>query len=201
MRRERPKIERSPVPSWDRLFETAAYQEGLFTTGQAAHAGYSPQLLDHYLRIRWVVRVRRGIYRLVHFRGGEHADFVVAWLWSGRRGVVSHQTALGLHGLSDLLRWPIHLTVPAAWRSRRLRVPADVALHFADLSPSDRTWRGPVPVTTPRRTLSEGGTAGLSSEELRRVLERALERGLVARSDIAPFERVLRSPTELRRST
>ena len=201
MRRERPKIERSPVPSWDRLFETAARQEGLFTTRQAADAGYSPQLLDHYLRIRWVVRVRRGIYRLVHFRGGENADFVVAWLWSEQRGVVSHQTALGLHGLTDLLRWPIHLTVPLAWRMRRLQVPTDVTLHYADLSPSDRTWRGPVPVTSPRRTLSEGGTAGLSPEELRRVLDRALERGLVVRSDLAPFERVLGARAELRRSS
>ena len=33
-------------PDWDHLFEIAAAQEGLFTTQQAAEAGYSPQLLD-----------------------------------------------------------------------------------------------------------------------------------------------------------
>lgn len=32
-------------PDWNVLYETAAPQEGLFTTRQAAEAGYSPQLL------------------------------------------------------------------------------------------------------------------------------------------------------------
>ena len=36
-------------PDWNRLFETAAAQEGLFTTQQAAEAGYSAQLLVHYV--------------------------------------------------------------------------------------------------------------------------------------------------------
>jgi hypothetical protein len=34
-------------PDWDHLFEIAAAQDGLFTTQQAAEAGYSPQLLAH----------------------------------------------------------------------------------------------------------------------------------------------------------
>lgn len=55
----------------------------------------------HYVHIGRVVRVRRGIYRLVHFPAGEHEELVAAWLWSEPAGVVSHQTALALHGLSD----------------------------------------------------------------------------------------------------
>jgi len=46
----------SSSPAWDRLFETAAAQEGLFTTQQAADAGYSPQLLIHHLRSGRVLR-------------------------------------------------------------------------------------------------------------------------------------------------
>jgi hypothetical protein len=37
----------------------------------------------------------------VHFPAGEHEEPVVVWLWSERQGVFSHQTALGLHGLSE----------------------------------------------------------------------------------------------------
>jgi hypothetical protein len=81
-------------PDWNRLFETAAAQEGLFTTKQAAEAGYSPQLLVHYVLTGKAHRVRRGTYRLVHFPAGEHEELVAAWLWSERAGVVSHQTAL-----------------------------------------------------------------------------------------------------------
>ena len=58
-------------PDWDRLYETAAAQEGFFTTRQAADAGYSSQLLVHHAAGGRVTRVRRGIYRLVHFPVGE----------------------------------------------------------------------------------------------------------------------------------
>lgn len=73
-------------PDWNRLYETAAAQEGLFTTQQGAEAGYSPQLLVHCVRAGRALRVRRGIYRLVHFPAGEHEDLVTACLWLERAG-------------------------------------------------------------------------------------------------------------------
>src|SRR5687767_5773912 len=90
-------------PDWNRLFEIAVGQSGLFTTQQAADAGYSPQLLIHHVRTGRVARVQRGIYRLVHFPAADHEELVAAWLWSERAGVVSHQSALALHDLSDIL--------------------------------------------------------------------------------------------------
>src|SRR5258707_546573 len=136
-------------PDWNRLFETAASQQGLFTTQQAAEAGYSPQLLVHYVQSGRAVRVRRGIYRLVHFPAGEQEELVAAWLWSERAGVVSHQTALALHGLSDALPTHVHLTLPSAWRRRRFRVPAGIVLHHADVPSEDCAWYGAVPITAP----------------------------------------------------
>jgi hypothetical protein len=38
---------------------------------------------------------------IVHFPAGEHEELVAAWLWSELAGVVSHQSALALHRLSD----------------------------------------------------------------------------------------------------
>src|SRR5258706_853798 len=116
-------------PDWNRLFETAAGQQGLFTTQQAAEAGYSPQLLVHSLQGGRAVRVRRGIYRLVHFPAGEEEELVAAWLWSERAGVVSHQTALALHRLSDALPTPRPLTLSNALRRRRLLRAAGVVVH------------------------------------------------------------------------
>jgi len=178
-------------PDWDRLFETATAQEGLFTTRQAMDAGYSPQLLVHYVKSGRVVRVRRGIYRLVHFPPGEHEEIVTAWLWSGRTGVVSHQTALMLHGLSDALPAKVHLTVPASWRQRRLRVPAGVVLHFDDVPDADRTWFDAVRTTTVRRTLADCAHGGLAPDLLRQAALGALERGLVARRDLRAVETAL----------
>src|SRR5208337_2168977 len=68
---------------------------------RTAAAGYSTQLLLKHIRSGRVTRVRRGVYRLVHFPAGEHENLAVLWLWSERMGVFSHHTALALHGLSD----------------------------------------------------------------------------------------------------
>lgn len=156
-------------PDWDRLFETAAGQSGYVTTRQAAEAGYSTHLLRKHIHAGRVTRPQRGIYRLVHFPVGEHEELVTAWLWSEQAGVVSHQTALSLHGLSDVLPAQVHLTLPEAWRRRRFRVPAGVVLHHADVAPEERSWFGPVPATSASRTLSDCAKSGLSPELLRQA--------------------------------
>ena len=182
-------------PVWARLYETAAGQEGYFTTEQAAEAGYSSPLLAKYLQAGKVVRTRRGVYRLVHYPQGEQEDLVVAWLWSARAGVFSHETALALHDLSDVLPARIHLTLPAAWQRRRFRVPEGLVLHHADIDASDRAWVGAIPVTSPRRTLLDCARAHVSPEIVRQAWEQAVARGLVARSEVDEVERTLAAST------
>jgi predicted transcriptional regulator of viral defense system len=178
-------------PEWDRLYETAGAQDGHFTTQQAADAGYSSQLLLKHIRGGRVARVRRGIYRLVHFPAGEHEELAVVWLWSERSGVFSHQTALALHGLSDVLPGQLHLTLPAGWRHRRFRVPTGVVLHHAFVPRDERAWFGPVPVTSPRRTLSDCARAFVSPELLRQAAQQALRRGLVVKGELSEVEQAL----------
>jgi predicted transcriptional regulator of viral defense system len=178
-------------PDRNRLFEVAAGQEGLFTTKQAATAGYSPQLLVHYVHAGKALRVRRGVYRLVHFPAGEHEELVAAWLWSELVGVVSHQTALALHGLSDVFPAHIHLTLPTAWRRRRFRVPTDVVLHHADVLPEERAWFGAVPTTNPRRSLNDCAREGLSPDLLRQAAQQALRRGIVTKPELGNVEAAL----------
>lgn len=178
-------------PDWDSLFETAAAQAGYFTTLQAAEAGYSSQLLLKHIRAGRVIRPRRGIYRLVHFPASDHEELVPAWLWSEQAGVFSHQTALSLHGLSDVLPAQVHLTLPEAWRRRRLRVPPDVVLHHADVSSEERSWFGAVPATSSPRTLNDCAKAGLSPALLRQAAQQALRRGIVTRDVLGPVETAL----------
>lgn len=167
-------------PSWDVLFQVASGQDGLFTAEQAERAGYYRQLLRKHVESGRVRRVRRGIYRLVHFPPGEHEELVEVWLWSAQAGVFSHETALALHGLSDVLPKRVHLSVPAEWKRRRLRVPRGVVLHHATVRPQDRTWFGAVPVTEPGRTLLDCAEAHLSPELMVQALRQARERGLAS---------------------
>lgn len=177
------RIRRSP--DWDSLFEVAQGQDGYFTTAQAAQSGYSRPLLHKHLAGGKIVRARRGVYRVVHFPASDREDLVVLWLWSEQAGVFSHDTALALHDLSDALPSKAHLTLPAAWGRRRLRVPAGLVLHFADLGERERTSFGAVPVTAPLRTLSDCIEADLAPGLLDQAIRQARRRGLISPADEA----------------
>ena len=174
--------ERPETPDWDALFDVAQAQAGYFTTKQAAQAGYSPQLLAYY-RDNKVERVRRGIYRLVHFPASDHEDLVVFWLWSEQQGVFSHETALALHDLSDILPSRVHLTLPARWRRRRLRVPTGLVLHFADIRDGDRSTFDAVPATGPRLTLMDCIEAHVEPRLVEQAIRQARRRGLISATE------------------
>ncbi len=179
-------------PTWQALYDIASSQDGLFSTRQAAAAGYSDPLLAHHQKAGNIARIRRGIYRLVHFPAGEHEDLVAAWLWAESKAVLSHQTALSLHGLSDSLPAQIHLTLPLSWEKRRLRVPKGLTLHYADVSNKERTWAGAVPLTSIRRTLNDCALAGLTPDLLRQAAKQALTRGLVTKAELKEVEKALK---------
>jgi predicted transcriptional regulator of viral defense system len=179
-------------PSWDALYATAELQAGYFTTTQGAEAGYSPQLLYKHLKAGRVRRVRRGIYRLVHFPMSDEEHLVECWLWAEQAGVFSHETALFYHDLSDVLPKQVYLTVPEAWRGRRLRVPEGLVLRYGHVAEAERTWLGPVPITKPARAIRDVIDTHLSSEHIERALAEARHRGLVGREEAAQLEARLR---------
>lgn len=172
-------------PDWPALLEQAVSQAGYFTTADAAALGFSPELLIHHVAAGRLVRARRGIYRVAHLPSSDDEDLVVIWLWSGRRGVFSHRTALALHELSDALPAHLDLTLPAGDVRRRLRVPVGVRVHHADLSAEDRVWIGHVPVTSALRTLRDCAALPIAPDLLEQALVQAAERGLAPRGDLA----------------
>jgi hypothetical protein len=69
-------------------------------------------------------------------------------------GVVSHESALAIHELSDVSPARVHITLPAAVRIRR-QVPTGLVIHYADLAPEDVERVEGVPVTTPERAIRD----------------------------------------------
>jgi predicted transcriptional regulator of viral defense system len=114
----------------------------------------------------------------VHFPAGEHEDLVVLWLWSGREGVFSHETALSLHQLSDVMPATRHMTVPLSWEGRRVKLPDGIELHFAEVPASQTEWVGAVPVTAPLRTIEDCVAAHVSPERIGQAARQGVERGL-----------------------
>jgi predicted transcriptional regulator of viral defense system len=175
----------SAKPDWGVLFELASSQDGYFSVKQAKDRGFSDQLVRHHLHGGKITRVRRGIYRLVQYPASDHEDLVVIWLWSEQAGVFSHQTAMALHDLSDVLPAQIHLTLPRRWQSRRLRVPPGVVLHHANVAKGDRAWFGSVPVTTPLRTIKDCADTHLAPDLIKQAIESGIDRGLFSKKMIA----------------
>jgi predicted transcriptional regulator of viral defense system len=171
-------------PEWDRLFELASAQAGYVTNKQAGEAGYSLPLVQFHIQKGRLERVQRGILRLVHYPPSEHEDLVPLWLWTERQGVFSHETALMLHDLSDALPSKRHMTVPGSWSKRRLRLPRGLILHFADLPRAAKAWLGPVPLTTPIRTLTDCAAADVAHDLVRQAVEQGVRRKLFTRAEV-----------------
>lgn len=176
-------------PDWDRLYRMAAGQRGLFTTRQAERAGYSPQLLNHHAKAGRVRRLRRGVFRLVHFPPSDEEPLVELWLWADGKAVFSHETALSLHDLSDVLPHRVHITLPVSWSGRRLRVPEGVVLHHGKVGRRHLAWVGVLPVTTPERTIEDCIEAHVSPELVAQAIAQARARGLVPPDRLAELGR------------
>src|SRR6266705_2747171 len=124
-----------------RLYEIAEGQHGFFTTKEAKAAGFAENTHPYHIQVGNWIREHRGIYRLVSFPRCERPDLVLWSLWSRNRresaqGVYSHQTALSLHDLSDVMPAKLHMTVPRNFR-RNSKIPRVLVLHFADPPQSD----------------------------------------------------------------
>ncbi|QDG52087.1 hypothetical protein FIV42_15450 [Persicimonas caeni] len=154
----------------------AKHQEGYVATYQV---DVSRQMFSHHESKGRLERVLPGIYRLEHFPMSEHEELIVAYLWSRQRGVISHQTALSLHDLSDVLPRAVDITLPVEEPLPPKEPPSWLRLHRADVPDEERQWYHSVPVTTPVRTILDLAVAGFNPELFRQALDEAQERGLV----------------------
>ncbi|MDX1998666.1 MAG: hypothetical protein SF066_13190 [Thermoanaerobaculia bacterium] len=121
------------------------------------------------------------------------------WLWADRVGVFSHETALALHDLSDVLPGKVQMTLPAPWQRRRLRVPVGLVLHFDDIEEEERYFFGAVPVTAPLRTLRDCLAADLAPGFVEQAILQARRRGLITATDEAGLRAELNGKLEARR--
>ena len=167
-------------PDPDQLFSVAEGQAGYFTTAQAHRAGYSRGLVAHHAKTGSFERVRSGVYRLTRFPGSQREDLYIAWLEAGPRAVVSHDSALELYGLSDLLPAETHLTLPRTSSRRR----SGIRMHTTRLESSDIAVRDGLPVTTVARTIADFARSGGAPELIAQAVHEALDRGLVSQEEL-----------------
>ncbi len=183
-----------------RLLKLAATQSGYFSAAQARDVGYSYQAQKYHVdRGNWT-RVDRGLYRLPEWPVAEHDDLVRWFLWSRGRAVVSHETALAVHGLGDVDPGKVHLSVPAGFRASA----PGVVLHRVDLPASDVVDYNGFKITKPIRTLLDVAAGDLDQDQLTTAVDDALSRRpadkqlLLARADEFGERAALRLERSLR---
>ncbi len=161
------------------LFDIAAGQQGYFTSEQAREAGFGRDLLSYHASTGRFIRIQRGLYRFRDYPSSPREEVMAAWLAVGREvAVVSHETALELFELSDIIPNAIHLTIP---RSKRyLTTPPGTVIHTTS-SPIDASekmfWDG-MRMTTPTRSILDAAENGTPHEHIERAVQDAMERGL-----------------------
>lgn len=168
----------------DALYRQAESQAGYFTAKQAVGAGMDRSTLRHHARPGGrYERIRPGLFRMRHFPTGPHYHVMAAWLPLRDAGaVVSHESALDLHELSDVIPDVVHLTVPRS--ERGLRPRTGVQLHTTNGPPARDEIRriAGLPVTDPARSIVDSVEAGAQPEQTELAIHQALDRGLTTPS-------------------
>lgn len=168
------------APDHRELYLLAEQQAGYFSASQARRAGFSRSLLSYHYSTGRFARMRSGVYRLAQFPASPYEDLHIGCLQVGPEAVISHDSALALYDLSDLLPAEVHVT---ARRSASRRQPG-IRLHTNRLPQEDVTRYEGLPVTTVQRTLADVAAAGLADDQVRQAIQEALRRGLVTREDL-----------------
>ncbi|MGV1010656.1 MAG: type IV toxin-antitoxin system AbiEi family antitoxin domain-containing protein [Dermatophilaceae bacterium] len=163
-----------------RLFNLAAEQAGYFTAAQARQLGYSYQAQAHHVAAGNWLRIDRGLLRLTEWVPAADDDLARWSLWARGHGVVSHQSALVVHGFGEFESARVHLTVPPGFT----RHDNAVTLHPSQLRADEIDGRTGFRITTPARTIIDIAGQAPDEDQLGRAIEEGERAGLLTRRDL-----------------
>ena len=173
-------------PDHDCLFAIASSQQGYFTTSQAAACGISRFLLSRETDTGRFHRVRRGLYRLHAYPSAPREEVMASWLTIGKDvAVVSHESAMDLLDLSDVIPNAIHLTVPRSRRHFPKLLGIKIHTTTRPFGPLDIVVRDGIRLTSPARTILDAAEAGSAPEQIEMAIQQAIARGFITPTQIA----------------
>lgn len=170
------------------LLTIAASQHGFFTTGEAGLAGISRRALVGRVQRGLIERVAHGVYRLRQYPATPRDDLYALQV-AAPDATFSHETALELYEISDVVARTIHVTVPPTSGMKRR---SGVTIHRSRLGQADRTLRDGLWVTSLARTLLEGLRTGVDTDQLLEAFGIGVERAMLSPGDLARLS--LREP-------
>lgn len=153
----------------------ALRQGGYFDRRDAHGYGLTDSLLRYHTHTGRFERTLPGVYRLHAAPISPYDEYLLAWVWTNYRGAISHESALALYDLGDVLPTQVHVTVPRPFH----RTSAPFKVHLAPVPESDARMYNGVRVTAPARSIADAAATGTDPAQIHRVVREALARGLV----------------------
>ena len=155
------------------IARVAVAQHAAFSRQQALDLGFTPKQVDGRVAAgRW----NRLLPRVFEIAGATRTGLqaaMAATLWAGDGSLVSHAAAARLWGFPDVRAQRVEVWTPRNARSELVAVHRGIRLDRAD-----RTMLGPIPITTPVRTLIDM-SGRLEDLKLASVLEDLIKRDLI----------------------
>jgi predicted transcriptional regulator of viral defense system len=179
----------------DELLPLAEQNDGFVTAAQARALGIAESVLARLTQRGKLERVARGVYRIPYFPADPLSQYREAVLWARashgpEQVALSHETALGVYGISDVNPVRVHLTVPKHARLRRQK-PKWIVIHRDDIPPSDVTTHEGLPVTTVAKSVMDmaetTGRLGLA----RQAIKDARKEGYISAAELQRLTRQL----------
>jgi len=163
-----------------KLLEVAGKQGGYFTSGQALKAGYNYRLQHYHKSKKHWKEIDTGLYKLTNLPVSEYDDLIRWSLWSrDKRGnsqaVISHESALVVHELGDVMPAKVHIIVPVKFRKN---IPDGIICHKGNIKPEEIKTRDDFSVTTPIKTIIDVAE-GIGLEQLEQIIRDGLDKGLI----------------------
>jgi predicted transcriptional regulator of viral defense system len=172
-------------PDLTALETLALHQGGYFDRQDAQTYGVGDRLLHYHVRTGRFERCFPGVFRLSRAPIAQHDDLLRAVVWTNYRGAISHESALALYGLGDVMPTQVHLTVPPDFR----RTTSQYVLHRSTLAPDEVTEYDGVRVTAPARSIADAAAAGTDPEQVVKAVWQAHERTLVDQEQLLTIVR------------
>lgn len=174
--------------------EARALEQGGYFDRRDAHGhGIADSLLRYHTRRGRFERVLPGVYRLRVAPISPYDEYLLAWVWTNYRGAISHESALALYELCDVLPTRVHVTVPRPFH----RTSAPFQVHLAPLPDDEVQVYNGVRVTTPARAIVDSAATGTDPTQVHKAVREALDRGLVDPDELRSA--AARHPNQYRR--
>ncbi len=169
------------------LLRLAGEQHGYFSTAQAEEHGLSRRALLHRADNGRFEHLHYGLWRLAHWPI-DPKDDLYAIAVRAPFATFSHETALSLLELGDIIPSEIHVTVP---EKSGLKPRPGLRIHRSRTGAErERVFRDGLWVSTPTRALLDTADTGYDPSQLQAAAREARSRGLLTLDDQRRLSRI-----------